>query len=144
MLQHRDGLGLIAVEVLHLAPVATIARGLGGFTFIKQTVVAVGMFERQCQQQRDGRNTLLGQAAKLHRRRQPVGRITVDQRAIRHPHTQVRGLELAEPERVQVKRCDLHAPRVGARNARQAFIGPGFPPGLLLELLRGQQGPRTP
>ncbi|MNV86810.1 hypothetical protein D3C71_1808640 [compost metagenome] len=70
--------------------------------------------------------------------------IGIDQRAIRHAHPHTGGLELAQTQGLQVERHPLDTPGMYQRQMSHTLVGPSLPASLLLELLRGQQSPRSP
>ncbi len=70
--------------------------------------------------------------------------VGINQRTVGHAHLHSSGLELAQVQGLQVELHRQNAPGVYQRQVGQAFVGPGLPARLLLELLRGQQGTRSP
>ncbi|MCY1184002.1 hypothetical protein D9M73_246590 [compost metagenome] len=47
VLQYTDGLRLVSVQILHLAPVLAVAHWAIGPSSFEQTIVAVGLLKRQ-------------------------------------------------------------------------------------------------
>ncbi|MCY1404173.1 hypothetical protein D9M71_193750 [compost metagenome] len=144
LFQYADRLHLIGIDVLHLSPVLAISGGPIPMPAIEQAVVAIGLFQRQGQQQGSCLAVTGLQARQVETGGQPIYMIAVDQGTVRHAQLQPSGLERAQAQSFQVEGDTVNAPRVHQAQTSQALVGPGLPARLLLELLRGQQGPRGP
>ncbi|CDF84142.1 hypothetical protein PKB_2795 [Pseudomonas knackmussii B13] len=144
VLHHRHRLAVLAMQIGYVAPLLAIAHRSRRARLADQAIATVGLEQRQGQQQDDLLAWLGRQLRQVQRRRQRVDLVAVDQRAVGQAYAQLRGLDPVEAQGLQVECHGLDAPGVNLGQVGDAFVGPGLPARLLLELLGRQQGPGDP
>lgn len=142
--QHADRLHFIAIQVLYFTPDLAVALRAVCPALGEQAVVAIGLLQRQRQQHHHALHLVRQQARQFKGAGQLIELAGIDRSAVSQAKAQPGGLELAQAQRILVKADRLHTPRVCERQLSAEARGPRLIAALLLELLRGQQRPRSP